>query len=212
MKAKRQPFWKISIYLSMSSFVLFIVFYIFAAIEFPGGTYANPRQKGFSIAENYLCDLLDDFTYLLQDNPAKIYARVALGFLCLGIFLFWYHLPFLFRTKTNPQNVMRFSGMLAMFVCVFLTARNHDIITWVAGILGSVAMILSFKELFKSGYKGYMVFGIICLLLILLNYYIYESGTWRNALPVVQKVTTLAGMAWFVVLNIKLLTQLELEK
>ena len=200
--------YRFSIVLSFLSFLLFVVFYVFAALKFPGGTYANPRQKGFSFIENYLCDMLDNFTYLLEDNPAKLYARIALGFLCFGILLFWFHLPKLFEKKTKRTQIMQLSGMAAMLVTVFLQSGNHDLVTFLAGFFGAVAMILSFIELYKSGYKGYMVIGIVCLILILLNYYIYETRHWKEILPLLQKVTTVAGLIWFSALNLKLLRKL----
>ena len=194
---------------SMTGFLLFLVFYVLAAKKFPGGTYANPRQKGFSFSENYLCDLLDDITYLLEDNPARLYARFALGFLCLGILLFWFHFPKLFERKTKRIEIMRISGILAMLVTAFLQPNNHDLITILAGFFGSIALILAFIELHRSAYIGLMVFGIICLVLILLNYYIYETRHWKEILPVLQKVTTAAGIIWFGLLNFKLLAKLK---
>ena len=46
--------------LSLIGFLLFVVFYLIAAVNYPGGSYSNYSQNGFSFVNNYLCDLLDD--------------------------------------------------------------------------------------------------------------------------------------------------------
>ncbi|NND50983.1 MAG: hypothetical protein HKN54_01170 [Flavobacteriaceae bacterium] len=203
---------KLSIWLSWSGFALFLIFYLVAAMNYPGGSFTNPGQNGFSFSENYLCDLLDNVALNGILNSAKVYARISLGFLALGILLFWFHLPAMFPGKKLRNQVMRISGMTAMLIMVFLAAGNHDIITRLAGLFGSIAMILAFVALYKAGSKGFVFFGIACLLLIIFNYYSYETGFLRKYLPLIQKISTVAGLLWFSLLNLKLYRFLKENK
>ena len=209
MIPSRKNLLRSSIIISSLSFVLFLTFYVLSALKYPGGTYANPRQNCFSFTENYLCDLLDDSTYLLQDNPAKLYARIALGFLCLGILLFWLHLPYFFKRKSLRIQLMRLFGMAAMLVTAFLNPGNHDLITFLAGGFGSIALIMAFSELYRDRRTGLLIFGITCLLMILTNYYIYETRNMISILPLFQKITTVAGLSWFTIIGIKLFSRPE---
>jgi len=197
-----------SIGLSMIGFALFIVFYLIASLNYPGGSYTHPGQIGFSITDNYLCDLLDNLALNGEINSSKIYARISLGFLCSGILLFWFHLPKLFIRKTKTLEIMRISGIASMLTTIFLASGNHDVVTRIAGLLGAIAMSLAFVELYKSGFKKFSAFGICCLFLILMNYYMYETGFLRPALPLIQKVTTIACLLWFVLLNLQIYRQI----
>lgn len=201
-----------SIQLSMVSFILFLVFYLLAALNYPGGSYADSYQVGFSFFDNYLCDLLDNEAINGDLNTAKIYARIALGFLCLGILLFWFHIPELFNSKSINSQIMRISGMTAMLITAFLAAGNHDVITRLAGLFGGIAMILAFISLYKAGDKLFFYFGLICLLLIIFNYYSYETGYLRPYLAFIQKVTTVGGLFWFALLNFKLYRNIDQRK
>ncbi len=198
MRNKGSGYIKILIKLSWISFLLFILFYQIAAFQYPGGTYYNPGKEGFSVRENYLCDLMDDVTYQLEDNPSKLYARIALGFLCFGILLFWFYFPELFKGLTNRLKLMRVCGMAAMLVTVLLRPENHDIITLTAGFLGSFALIVAVYELFRYERLRAAYSGMILLLCFLMNFYIYETRAWIEILPMLQKFTMLLGLGWFI--------------
>lgn len=204
MTAISSKYLRISIILSLLSFLLFILFYFIAALNYTGGSWAHPDHTSFSFFENYLCDLLDEIAINGSVNSANIYARISLGFLCLGLLLYWFHIPRLFVSKNKYLQIMRVSGMASMLVTAFLAADNHDIVTRLAGLLGAIAMILAFVALYKAEFKNYFYFGLLCLILILLNYYSYETGFMRANLPLFQKITTIAGLSWFILLNLKL--------
>ncbi|MBT8287123.1 MAG: hypothetical protein HKN00_00500 [Flavobacteriaceae bacterium] len=209
MRNPGRTFFQLSIKLSLASFVLFLLFYLIAALNYPGGSYAYPSHPEFSFVDNYLCDLLDEQAINGHANLAKIYARISLGFLCFGILLFWIHIPELFQRKNKLLNLMRISGILSMAITVFLAAGNHDLITRSAGFFGAIALCLSFIELYRGGFKIFAYSGIVCLLLIALNFYSYETGFLRRVLPLFQKVTTVICLGWFVILNLKLYSKLK---
>lgn len=188
--------------LPLIGIALFVVFYIIAAINYPGGSYVAQNQTGFSFKNNYLCDLLDNQAINGALNSARIYARISLAILCFSLILLWYHLPKLFDRKNKAQTIMSITGILSLIITLFLASGIHDIIIRIAGVFGVAALLISFIELYKANYYKLLIFGIICLFLFLTNYYIYETEILINKLPLIQKATFLSFINWFVLLSI----------
>ena len=137
----------------------------------------------------------------IVDEP-KINASIALAILCFSLILLWYHLPKLFDRKNKAQTIMSITGILSLIITLFLASGIHDIIIRIAGVFGVAALLISFIELYKADYYKLLIFGIICLLLFLTNYYIYETEILIDKLPLIQKVTFLSFCNWFVLLSI----------
>ncbi len=181
---------------------MFVVLYTFAAVVYPGGSHAMPDQIGFSFSHNYLCDLLDSYAINGVLNGAKIFATIALAILCFSIVLLWFFLSELFLVKSVTQPIMRITGIASLITLLFLTSETHDIIVNIAGVLGTVSFASCLMGLFKAKYYKLFIIGFFCLLIFLGNYYIYETGTFIYILPVVQKVTFVCFLSWFVLLDI----------
>jgi len=182
----------------------FVLFYILAALNYPGGSWVAREQDGFSFWHNYLCDLLDIYAINGEPNTARFYAIVALVLLCTGLFLLWFYLPRLFENKSTNRSIMQISGLLSLITIVFLAFGNHDKVVRMAGFLGVIAFITCFIELHRSGHKNLFLWGVICLLVFLINYYIYETGFLIRLLPVIQKITFVLFISWFICLDVAL--------
>tara|TARA_R110001592_G_scaffold366_10_gene2153 strand:+ start:34791 stop:35441 length:651 start_codon:yes stop_codon:yes gene_type:complete len=182
----------------------FVVFYCIAAIHYPGGSWIEPNTNGFSFWNNYLCDLLDIHAINGEPNKGRTFAIIALCLLCAGIFFLWSLLPKLFETKNIIQKIMRVSGYLSIFTIIFLALGNHDIIVRIAGIFAVIAFISCCLELYRAAYKTLFLLGVVCIFTFLSNYYIYETGMFIKALPVIQKITFALYIAWFIGLDIAL--------
>ncbi len=204
MVASRQRTLQNLMKLPLAGMLLFVLFYIVAAIHYPGGSYAAPDSPVFSIQHNYLCDLLDYIAINGQLNNARIYAMIAMGFLCFSLILLWGFLPKLFDVTKTVHVATSFFGILSMVITMFLGSGIHDLIVRIAGFCGVIAVLLTFRELIRSKYRGLLIFGLICLILLIANYYIYETGILIKWLPMIQKVTFLSWISWFVTLNILL--------
>ena len=189
---------------------LFVLFYVIAAIFYPGGSYADPDQIGFSFLDNYLCDLLDNHAINGNENNARIPSRIAFGFLCFALIFIWYQIPRLFKTRNFNHHLIRVCGILSMLTAIFIASGTHDTIVYTAGIVGSVAFMTTFIELFKDGYYKLLIMGICCLVLILVNYVIYETGINRYVLPVIQKITFIICISWFLLLMVSIHKKLTL--
>jgi hypothetical protein len=194
---------------SLTGIFVFVILYVLAAFRYPGGSYADPLHNGFSFWNNYLCDLLDTYTIGGQLNAARIYARLALLILCVSLIILWFHLPKLFPFKNNNQLLMRISGIAALVVILFLAAGNHDVVVRIAGVFGFIAFISAFIELYRAKFYFLLILGIFCLVIFFINYYIYETGIYIGMLPVIQKVTFVSFICWFLMLNIALYQRLK---
>ncbi|WP_297693821.1 hypothetical protein [uncultured Eudoraea sp.] len=188
--------------LPLAGMGLFVVLYILAALNYPGGSWVVMDQEGFNFWNNYLCDLLDRNAINGEINPARFFARGSLGVLCVSLILLWYFLPGLFSKKGVNVVVMWLAGLLALVITMSLTSGTHDITVRIAGVFGVIAFISCFIELYKAKYFSLVYFGIACLIIFLVNYYIYETGTFIRSLPVIQKVTFICFILWFSFLDI----------
>ena len=188
---------------------LFVTLYVLAAFKYPGGTWIDSSAPGFSFWDNYLCDLLDYRSLNGELNTGRYYARAALGVLCLSLIYLWTYLPHLFPKWSWNTMLMWVSGITAFVTTMLLSAGTHDITVRIAGLLGAVALLSAFAEMWKAGYLGLMRFGFLCLFIFLGNYYIYETGAGLHSLPVIQKITFSGFIAWFIWLDLALYRNLK---
>ncbi len=192
--------------------LLFVFFIIKAASLYPGGSQYSSTEEGFSFLNNYLCDLLDSTTFNGSPNPSKDLARLALFLLCSCLTVLWYYLPKLFKRKGVHLVVIRVTGISAMIITLFLSSNSHDLVIYIAGLIGLIAMITTIVALYKEGYQELFALGIFCLAILLLNYYIYESGQLITVLPAIQKITFVSFIGWFALLNISLYRKMRTTK
>lgn len=185
----------------------FVVFYVLGSLKYPGGSRTDPNAVGFSFWDNYLCDLLDIQTLNGEFNPGRKFTVVALIMLCLGLIVLWLHLPRLFKTDFSNNQLVRSTGVLALVLTMAIPLGNHDVMVRVAGVSGLVALLFVMVGLYKSGQIVLVRFGTFCLLVFLVNYVIYETGLFLEALPVIQKFTFLFFMGWFAWMDLALYHQ-----
>ncbi len=188
--------------LPLFGMLLFVILYILAAFKYPGGSWVMPQQNGFSFWNNYLCDLLDQNAINGELNTARYFARTSLTVLCLSLVLLWYYLPSLFKGKNLNKNIMWLSGIAALVATSFLSSGAHDRTVRIAGFFAVIAFLTCFVELLKARHIKLLVFGIGCLIIFLVNYYIYETGLYIRLLPVIQKITFVCFIIWFIMLDV----------
>ncbi|MEJ2584504.1 MAG: hypothetical protein P8Z38_05495 [Robiginitalea sp.] len=191
----------------LSGMALFILCYVIAAGLYPGGSWNDPGQVGFSWRHNYLCDLLDTRAVNGVMNAGRHWARAALGFLILGIAVLWYYLPDLTRGARRFKNLIRYAGLAALGITLFLSSETHDVTLRLAGVLGMTGVGSLLAGLWKNRLYGLVLVGLWCLGIFLVNYVIYETGRFLYALPLIQKITFSSFLAWFIWLDVRLWRQ-----
>ena len=191
---------------------LFIVLYVVAAFEYPGGSNADTSQKGFNIFSNYWCDLLNYDAKNGDYNTSRPVALAAMILLSVSLALFWYFLPLFIYTAREHQKIIQFSGVFSAVTALFVFTKYHDVVIDVAGLFGAVAFLGAFIGLFKSGWYRLTAMGIFCLVLCLVNYVIYQSRQFVSILPLLQKATFLLCLCWFFFMDIQIYRMLESKK
>ncbi len=180
----------------------FISLYIIASIYYPGGSQVDKASIGFSWVNNYWCNLLDEKSIDGQINGARPIAVIAMVFLCLSLSLFWYVLPIVIHVGKYLKGMIQISGVLSMASAFLLfTPVNHDFAINLASFLGLIACAGTLVVLLKAARRKLFFLGIVNLVLITLNNYLYYSSELIIYLPLVQKITFLLFLIWIVLIN-----------
>jgi hypothetical protein len=183
---------------------IFIVLYIVAASFYPGGSQADVYSEGFSWQHNYWCNLLNETAINGEHNRGRYAAIAAMAVLIITLLSFWIISARLLQTSKVTRTVILFSGLLSMALLPFLSTSLHDAIINSSGFLGLVAMAGVYMGIYRSKWYGLFILGIINLLLVVLNNYIYHFGDTLYLLPMVQKITFLSFLTWVCLINLKL--------
>lgn len=173
-----------------------MLLYIIAALLYPGGSNTDKTARGFNVLHNYWCDLLGPVAKNGGHNPGWRVAMWAMGVLCVALAIFWWIVPRLFERNRWYKILISYAGIVSMTIAPFLFTQYHDLIINLASIPGIIALATTFTALYKHRWFKLFGFGILCLLLIGINNYVYYTGHWLFMLPVLQKFTFLLVMTW----------------
>ncbi len=184
--------------------LVFVLLYILAAGLYPGGSALDKQAKGFSILHNYWCDLFDTVAHNGAINPARPIAIVAMLVLTASFALLWYLLPRLFMVKNTRQRIIQYTGVTSMIIAAFLFTHYHEAVIHLAGVVGGVALTLTFIELYRANQKGALILGLLCLVMSGINYFVYETGIGLFLLASTQKLTFLVFFVWAALINVDL--------
>lgn len=185
--------------------VIFAVLYFVATLLYPGGSQVDKDAVGFSWKDNYWCNLLNENAINGQPNPAKPIAVAGMFVLCLTLIFFWFLFPKQINLHPKLKKVIQLSGTAAMTIALFLfTSLNHDIVTNLASFFGIIAAAGTFIGLYQVKWFGLFLFGILNMVLVGLNNYVYYTEGLIIYLPVIQKITFASFLTWLCCVNIKL--------
>ncbi|RYG36583.1 MAG: hypothetical protein EOO01_30710 [Chitinophagaceae bacterium] len=184
-------------------FILFIILYVVAASLYPGGSEIDRFARGFSLRHNYWCDLLQYKSENGQTSPSRPVAILALGILSLSLALFWLIMPPRLTKKVLTKRTIQSTGMVSMLILFFLQAESHDIILNIASITGCIAIASMIYLLFRAGLYVLFSMGVVGILLLALNIYIYYSKTGIYYLPLIQKFSFALLLLWFTLICLR---------
>ncbi len=185
--------------------VLFAALYLLAAYFYPGGSQVDAHAPGFSWINNYWCNLLNEKAINGQPNSARPVALLATIALSITFSAFW----LLFAGRSNTGKVLKFvigaSGILSMVAGFFLfTATDHDLVTNLASAFGLVAVIGTLIGLYTMKWQGFFAYGLVNLLLVAANNYVYYNKELLPYLPIIQKITFAAFLIWISLISLRL--------
>jgi hypothetical protein len=183
--------------------LLFVLLYIIASLFYPGGSQADKNSIGFSWINNYWCNLLNDHAINGQPNPAKPIALTGMFVLCLTLSFFWFIFPTKINISKNLKLIIQVSGIVAMTTAFFLfTNLNHDLVTNLASLFGAFATIGTFIGLYKNNLIKLFAFGLLNILLVVMNNLCYYNKDLIVYLPIIQKVSFATFLIWICSINI----------
>ena len=185
---------------------MFLVLYFISASLYPGGSNAFPEKDGFDWIYSYWCNLTEDYSINGKVNLAKPYALGGAIVLCVSLSYFFFMFPRYFELKYPWNKIMIFAGVLACVFTLLIHTKFHDLMAILASAFGSFAIIALFLGLRKRGWLHFIWTGSVCIVLVVLNGYIYFSGNYIKLLPLIQKITFAAVLLWFLALNVMLRT------
>lgn len=137
-------------------------------------------------------------------NTARPIAITAMGVLCVSLAIFFYYASRLFWPGSIGRRIVRSSGIISMAILVLLLKYDHDRIINMSGIFGMIALVGTIIGLYIIRAYLLVILGILCVLLVIVNNYIYYTEQFFYALPVIQKITFLLFLLWFILVNIRL--------
>lgn len=185
--------------------IIFVVLYIVATLFYPGGSQIDENSIGFSWTNNYWCNLLNDSAINGQHNPAKPIAMIGMFVLCLTLVFYWFLFPRHINMGKVAKLAIQISGTLSMIFAFFLfTSINHDLLTNLASIFGLIAIVGTFIGLYKTKWYALFAFGLLNILLVGLNNYVYYNKELISYLPVIQKISFATFLVWICSIDINL--------
>ena len=190
---------------TIGGILLFVLFYLLAAKNFPGGSAVNVHEIGFNWRNNYWCELLGENAKNGQANVGRAYGLAGMIVLSISISIFWWNVPtIVFEKNKSIRSFMRYCGILSMIFASLIFTNWHDAIIYAAVIFGTVAFTLLFYELFRNQRDCLSYFGVICLGFIFANCIIYISNFGIDFLPLLQKITFGITLLWIILVIIQL--------
>lgn len=184
---------------------LFAGLYIYSSSLYPGGSQANLNTIGFDWVNNYWCNLMNENAMNEEVNPARPFAILAMIILCFSLAVFFIHFAKTFSKNKIWKKTIQVSGILSMVFAALIFTQYRDAMTIVSSVFGLFVVIGIVRELYLSEMVLFKLSGVICLLLLALNNYIYYTTHALSILPLLQKITFAIVLLWIVGLNYKII-------
>ena len=184
--------------------VIFVGLYIFSSTLYPGGSQANLNSEGFDWINNYWCNLMNEKGMNGQTNPAKPYSIIAMIILCLSLMFFFIQFAQIYSKSKIWKRIIKTSGIISMSFAILIFTKYHDLMTTLSSIFGLFVVIGIIREIYKSKLSIYKITGVICILILGLNNYIYYTQQFIEVLPLLQKITFAIVLLWIIGLNFEI--------
>jgi hypothetical protein len=180
----------------LGGILVFILFYFIGTFFYPGGSNFNSNTIGYKWNYNYWCELLGEYAKNGEPNNARPFGFIGMLGLAFGVSSFWYFIPEKILEDDFTMRLTSVTGIVSMILSAFIFTNLHDIVIYGAVVSGSIAFILLFYGIYKSHKRILFFSGLFCLLLIMINCFIYLTNLGIDHLPSLQKFTFLATLLW----------------
>lgn len=188
----------------------YLIVFIIAAMDYPGGSENEPFAIGYSFFDNFLCDVMNPTTHGGEYNPARSLATISHLILSATMVAFFYLLPEIFSWSNRNTKVIRYMGMLTMTVFIFMYTPFHDQIVTATGVLGTVALVPFFIEMRKYPNGGLKFLAYSCFIMSIIVFFIFETKIGYYYLPFLQKITFVLDAWWVIWVSLIVLKKKQL--
>lgn len=184
--------------------MVFVGLYIYAAALYPGGSQADLGSEGFDWVHNYWCNLMNEEGMNGLPNPARPIAIAAMIILCISLMIFFFQFAHYYVTDRTWKMIIFITSSLSMLSATLISTSYHDVMTTISTVFGFILVIGVIKAVYSSKMSFWKVGGVVCILLLIINNYIYYSGNSIEWLPLIQKITFALVLLWIIGLNIRI--------
>ena len=190
--------------LTSAGVVIFITAFIVATFFYPGGNQVDASKHGFDWMHNYWCNLMNESAINGEMSMARWIAIPAWLILCLSLAFFFYQIAELRSTTLRSKQILKFGGIFTALASSLLFTRFHDEVTILASIIGLLLILIFIRIVYHLDTKLYQVGGLVCLILLAVNNFIYYTEILLSYLPIIQKATFAFILSWILGYNASL--------
>jgi hypothetical protein len=176
--------------------ISFYAFYALAALLYPGGSYDDRKQPGFSLVRNYFCDLLDAEALNGQPNPGRPFGLVAMAVIVPTLALFWLSVARLYPKQRVLVMTTRIAGSISALATLLLLTPFHDSAVDIGGGFGLVAFFSVLAALPRAQHGLLFLGGLVALAVSFACLFIWRTGLGMPALAGLQKLAFALFLAW----------------
>ncbi len=190
----------------------FGLLYAFASTLYPGGSQADVNSVGFDWVNNYWCNMMNESADNGEPNPARRLAIFSMVLLCSSLGVFFYQFAEYLTTHHRWKMIIKIAGILSMVSAAFMFTQFHDVLTIISSFFGLFVLIGILLEIFRRGLLKNKLIGLLCLILLGMNNYIYYTEFYIKHLPLIQKITFIIVLLWIVALNFEVRREIKNQR
>jgi hypothetical protein len=169
---------------------------------YPGGSYDDRRQPGFSLLRNYFCDLLDSEALNGEPNPGRVFGLVAMAVIVPTLALFWLSVVRLYPGQRALVMTTRIAGSVSALATLLLLTPFHDSAVDIGGGFGLIAFFSVLAALPRAEHGLLFLGGLAALATSSACLFIWRTGLGMPALAGLQKLAFALFLAWVFVASL----------
>lgn len=180
----------------------FVALYAISALLYPGGSYDDRKQHGFSLIHNYFCDLLAPVALNGAPNRGHSFGFVAMALIVPTLALFWHAVVALYPKQRTHRIVTRVAGSISAGATLLLLGPFHDVAVEVGGAFGMIAFGSVLLALPRAHHGLLFLGGLAAAAVSAACFFIWRTGMGMPALAPLQKLAFALFLAWVFVASL----------
>ena len=181
--------------------IVFAFLYIYASTLYDGGSKIYPHRKSWDWNNNYWCDLIWPTTILEKPNRASKWGIGANFILCFSMVFFFIAFSLVYAPGNYWVYMVSISGSIAMIGAMFIFSKFHNKIIGVITLSALPAAIGVIYGLIYFNKQLALYWGMVSLIFIIINIYIFYTKYGERFLPFFQKITFGVFLGWIYFIN-----------